>query len=608
MFEPRSFEQILTDMIAYVMANTELTDFSVGSVIRTLLEASALEDDEQYFQMVQLLDAFSILTASGAELDRRLADYNIFRLPERPAVVPVVFFNRNLVTDQLAVDASALALSVVLFSTSRFPTTGYPYTVRIAEGTARVQDLTVTGNNTTTGTLTVSTALASAVYVGDRVTLLDPASSYTIPVGTLLRTAPTSTQGSRTFATAEPATISPANYYSNEVLARAQQPGTASNVGSGRISQFQGTAPFPGCGVQNTQKASSGRDRQTDEEFREFGLNKLQSLSRGTSLAIRTGVVGVEDPVTRQVVVSANLIEDFVLDEVIVYVDDGTGLDPSVANFPADSLLASVTAGVNTSITLNDASDWPTSGTLVIVDTVNGSETKDFADRTTNTIAFSSAVTFTHPASSIVYLVEKVSTGAETGQRRFKLRHAPVVRGTLRILVSSGTAVVELEEFTDFRINKGTGEFQIVDDNGLDSGTAVYATYSYYTNIIAEAQRVLEGDLNNPTTYPGIKAAGIFLSVEAPVIKRITVRVSITASTGFSEVSLVDSVASNIEAYVNSRKIGEDIIRSKIIDVAHNVRGVADIVVITPTSNITVLDNELPVAVDSSGNSLVTVT
>jgi uncharacterized phage protein gp47/JayE len=607
MFEPRSFEQILTDMIAYMMANTELTDFSVGSVIRTILEAAALEDDEQYFQMVQLLDAFSILTASGADLDRRLADYNIFRLPERPAVVPVKFFNRNLVTDQLAVDAAALAGSVVLFSTSRFPTTGYPYTVRIAEGTARVQDLTVTNNNTTTGTLTVSTPLDAAMFVGDRVTLVDSSSSYTIAIGTIIRTAPTATQSSRTYATVEPATIIPGNYYSNEVLARAQQAGTSSNVGTGRISQFQGSAPFPGCGVQNTQKASSGRDRETDEEFRERGLNKLQSLARGTPLAIKTGVIGVEDPVTRQVVVSANLIEDFVLDEVIVYVDDGTGLDPAVANFPADSTSASVTAGVNTSVILNDASDWPSSGKIFLLDTVNGSEVKSFENRTTNTISFSSAVTFSHPASTLVYLVEEVSAGAETGQRRFKLRHAPVVRGTLRIFVSDGTSYTELEEFTDFRVNKGTGEFQIVDDNGLDEGTTVYATYSYYTNIIAEAQRVLEGDLDNPEAYPGIKAAGIMLSVEAPVIKRITVRASITAAAGFSEASLVDSVAANIEAYINSKKIGEDIIRSKIIDVAHNVRGVADIVVITPTNNITVLDNELPVAYDSSGNSLVTV-
>ena len=51
-FQPRSFPQILAEMIAYVQSNTVVSDFNVGSVARTLLEAAALEDDEQYFQMV----------------------------------------------------------------------------------------------------------------------------------------------------------------------------------------------------------------------------------------------------------------------------------------------------------------------------------------------------------------------------------------------------------------------------------------------------------------------------------------------------------------------------------------------------------------------------
>jgi hypothetical protein len=57
-------------MIAYVQTRTAISDFNVGSVIRTVLEAAALEDDEQYFQMVQLLDLFSFMSAAGEDLDR----------------------------------------------------------------------------------------------------------------------------------------------------------------------------------------------------------------------------------------------------------------------------------------------------------------------------------------------------------------------------------------------------------------------------------------------------------------------------------------------------------------------------------------------------------
>jgi hypothetical protein len=60
-FVARTYEQILSDMIAYMQSRTSISDYNVGSVIRTILEAAALEDDEQYFQMVQLLDMFSAM-------------------------------------------------------------------------------------------------------------------------------------------------------------------------------------------------------------------------------------------------------------------------------------------------------------------------------------------------------------------------------------------------------------------------------------------------------------------------------------------------------------------------------------------------------------------
>ena len=59
-FRRRVFTEILQDMIDHVLLNTPLTDFRIGSVIRTLLEAAALEDDEAYFQMAQLLRDFSV--------------------------------------------------------------------------------------------------------------------------------------------------------------------------------------------------------------------------------------------------------------------------------------------------------------------------------------------------------------------------------------------------------------------------------------------------------------------------------------------------------------------------------------------------------------------
>ena len=37
-FTPRSAEEILNDMVNYLTLNTKITDFNVGSAIRTILE------------------------------------------------------------------------------------------------------------------------------------------------------------------------------------------------------------------------------------------------------------------------------------------------------------------------------------------------------------------------------------------------------------------------------------------------------------------------------------------------------------------------------------------------------------------------------------------
>lgn len=607
-FTVRTFEQILTDMISYVQSNTVLSDFTVGSVIRTVLEAAAYEDDEQYFQMVQLLDTFSITSAVGQDLDDRLQDYNIIRLQAAPATARLRFFDGYLITNQLSLDAVVGSLSIQVFSSSLFPGS-FPYNVRIGEGTGRVQDVTVTANNTSTGTLTLSTPLISDVFVGDRVSFVNSsAQPKVITTGTLVQVAPTVGNPPRVFSTQEPGAILPGNYYSNEVLARATTNGVASNVGATQIAQFFTNPPFPGLGVTNTEAAGGGRGRESDNELRTRGINQIQSLSRGTPLAIRSGALGVTDTATGQRVVSTSLVEDFVAKEITLYIDDGTGLVPDIQNIPEDSLATAVTAGAGT-VLLTSADAFPTSGFIFIeVDgTGNPAELVEYTNKVDDTLTLLSPLTQNHDINTIINYVDIIETNSEPGRRRFSLTNFPVVRSTDRIFIQSGTTWTELQPETDYILNRGTGEFQITNLGGVASGSVVVANYDYYTNLIKATQTVLEGDPNNPVNYPGFKAAGIFLNVEAPALRRITVIASITAQRGFSELDIAPQVVERISSYIRSLGVGEDVIRSKIIDVAFNVPGLKDIIVSFPTANIVILDNELPVPFDVNGTSTVSV-
>lgn len=607
-FVARTFEQILSDMINYVQANTIISDFTVGSVARTILEAAAFEDDEQYYQMIQLLDAFSIISASGQDLDDRLADYNLVRRNPTQATSRVRIANKNLVTNQVAFDATIGATSITLFTTSAFPTT-YPYAIRLGEGANRTQDVQVIGNNTGNAVLTLATPLLYESRIGDRCSLVDVTKPVlNVNLGTSIQVPPTVGNPARIFSTQETASILTGNYLSNEILVRANDAGAAGNVGSNRISQFVANPPFSGAIIASSQPAGGGRDRETDTAFRTRALGQLQSLSRGTPAALKSGALDVRDPATGKRVTSANIIEDFEAREVNLYIDDGTGLVPTVQHLGQTSLASAFLSGSST-ITVADSSGFPSSGQLLIeIDpTANAAEFVEYTFLSNNIFTLTAPTTTNHDSGAIVNFVEVVTSGAESGQRRFSLNNFPVVRFSQKLFINPGTGWFLAAPEVDYKLNRGTGEFQIIDATGVAQNARIVASYDYYTNLIAQVQKVLEGDSNNPTSFPGLKAAGIFLNVEAPVLRRISVRASISVEKGYTESDVAPLVVERIENYIRTLGIGEDVILSKLVDVAHNVTGLRDINIQIPSDNITILENELPVPFGSNNASLIQV-
>lgn len=606
-FTPRSFNTILVDMIAYVQSRTEITDFTIGSSVRTILEAAALEDDEQYFQMVQLLDIFSYTTAAGENLDRRLADFNIVRTAAQTAFGLVTFTNGNLITDLSAQDVVSGNISLRVFDSTPFPVTGFPYTIRIAEATTRVQDRDVLALDTATNTFTLSAGLLSDVEVGDRIALVDGASSQNIPISQNIQSPPTTSEDSQIYRTTEIATIPAGNYNSNAVNILATNSGPNGNTGASRVTQFVGGAPFTGAGVFNSSAISGGSSQETDEALRARAVDKLQSLSRGTVLSLKAESVGITDPATGQRVISSNVLEDFaaVPDEVIVYIDDGTGFTPDVVSFAQST---AVGVSTTTTLTVDDATSFPSSG-FVFVETSPDTVLMEYVSVAADVLTLASDPGIYTVGGELVRRVNVVSSGTEDGQRRFGLRNPPVVRSTDLVWVKEPLELgwTLLVSNVDYVINKGTGEFTIIDLAGLGLNTEVISAYSYYTNLVAETQKVLEGSASDSVNYPGVKAAGVFLTVEAPSSKRITVVLSITADITFVETDLAPLVQAAVEDYIRSLKIGEDVIRSKITDVSHDIQGVKSVTVTEPSSDIIVLENQLPTPFDTAGDSLVTV-
>lgn len=608
-FVPRTLNVILDDMVNYVRANTELTDFEVGSVIRTILEAAAIEDDEQYFQMVQLLDAFSIFTAEEEDLDDRAAEFNIIRLTEKPAVGNVIVQDGNLITNNLAFDVLSGAVTIVLDSSDSFPTSGFPYVIRIGEGTTSVEDVTVSANDTGTDTLTVS-SLSNNHSIGSIVSFVSGAADINISAGMQVQTSATGTEVAIQFISTETGIIINGNLNSTPISVQASLPGPEGNVGVGRVREFTASPPFDGALVTNVEQFSGGRNVETDSEFRDRIRDTIQSLTRGTPLALKEAALGVADPVTGQRVSTANVLEDFVNDEVIVYVDDGTGFVPDQTVLATSSLDAvpSPNPGAGT-LSVTDTDDFTDEG-FIIVSPENPTQIElleyESLNRTTNNIILTTTTTNSHDSGDEVVQVEVLSDSTDAGDNFFKTSKFPVVRNSQRLWVDTGSGFVLQTENTDYLINKGDGQIQLT-GSGLPANSVVVINYTYYTGLIFQVQRIINGDPDDEVTFPGFKSAGQEVLVETPVIRRITVRVSISAAPGFEESDLAPLVQEQIETYISSLGINQDVILAEIYERSMSVQGMFNMIIQQPTADISIGEDELPVPFDANGNSLVTV-
>jgi hypothetical protein len=409
------------------------------------------------------------------------------------------------------------------------------------------------------------------------------------------------------FTTINKATVVAGNYESNLVYAKANETGSFGNIGAGQISQFAGAAPFTGAGVTNPANSYGGRDRETDTQFVDRLKLRLQTLGRGTPLALEGGVLGIEDTTTGQRVVSANLVEDFINNEHKLYIDDGTGFSPTLVTM-ATSTLSGGLSGGETFITVANVTYFPSGGKILVLSaSPANSEILEFSSKvvSTNRLVLSGTVANTHLSGERVLLVD-VLDPAEEGQNFFRFTKYPIQALTYEVYDNSSGVYALRVAGSDYFLNRTNGEVQF-SGSGLPSGALVVGNYTYYTGLIALVQKVLNGDKKDSISYPGLVAGGVIVHVDTPIIRQVPVTFSVSTLPGYDETEIRNSVKLAVEVYIDSLGIGENVILAKIIEKIMNVDGVANTYVITPTSDVIVLENELPRSFDSNGNSLVSV-
>jgi hypothetical protein len=110
---------------------------------------------------------------------------------------------------------------------------------------------------------------------------------------------------------------------------------------------------------------------------------------------------------------------------------------------------------------------------------------------------------------------------------------------------------------------------------GLDS-------YRYNIGLIAEANRIIYGDPRDPTTYPGVGAAGADIYVREPLTRRIQVSIVVRINTGVPFAAIVEQVRTNVSSLINSNPIGQPIAISAIVSTVNSIPGVRAVAISSP--------------------------
>jgi len=347
-FVPRVFEEIQGENVANILAVTPLTDVNFGSVWTTMLEAAAQEDDEQYFQMLEIIRGFSLDTTTGEDLDNRAFEFGLERLDAAVATSIVTLGDTALQKVSTNVfsgepGSAAGTSSINGDNSTGFPTTG---SIIVGRGTPNVETVAYTSitNNVNFVTFNLSGAFAND-HGTDETIILSQIGDRVIVAGTVVLVPASDINPQIEFTLDAVATILDGEEIVENVSVSASAAGAASNVPIGSIIEFD-SLPFSTATVTNPNRVTNGRDEETDQELRDRIKETIQSLSRGTPTAVSTGVLNVISETDNKRVVSSSLIEPTTPSEVVkLFIDDGTGFIPTFANIGFETVVALATGG-----------------------------------------------------------------------------------------------------------------------------------------------------------------------------------------------------------------------------------------------------------------------
>jgi uncharacterized phage protein gp47/JayE len=343
---PKSFEQLQSDMLSAYAAKQGINDFNVGSAITDFFAVVALATARSSGDVFQILRDFSVDRASGDALKRLATENRVKLITAKPSTGSVTVIDTSFTKMSTKVYAGTNppnigSVLIRVSDASMFPASGAIY---IGRGTPNVEGPIPYDSITPTGgyyVLNLSTATAKFHNVGEAV-ILSQGGNRSIPANAIVISPSSGASPDIQFQVTVAAVILDGETSVDSVQVSALTPGASGNVPRGAIKQFS-SPPFNGATVTNPLPFTTGRDSETDDELRIRIKRAIASTGLGTATAIKAAVIGATPSDEQATIVSDEIVSD--TNGATLYIDDGTGYEAKTAGVGLESIVDSALGG-----------------------------------------------------------------------------------------------------------------------------------------------------------------------------------------------------------------------------------------------------------------------
>ncbi len=351
----KSERQIQAEILSRLISQLGLTDINPGSVNDVLTQAIAQQDFALYYQIAQVSRLVDIDSLTGDDLDNKAFEYGLTRRqPEKTKGTITIFRPDGFVkvsTTFYAGSAAPIAddteIDVNDASNALISTSG---TLILGRDTNNEEEVTYSAapiDNTTFWRFTLDNPLTKDHSIEETV-ILKQGNDEIILAGTVVVVPATGVSNEIRFETDNDVVLQSGEDRIEDVEITAVEAGSTSNISVGAIdgeSAFP-SAPFAGARAKNEIKFTTGQDLEEDDALRDRIKNYIQGITRAVKQAILNAIVGLVDPETAKRVVSASIVLPVdVAGDVKIYIDDGTGFEPSFESRGFETILAQSTGG-----------------------------------------------------------------------------------------------------------------------------------------------------------------------------------------------------------------------------------------------------------------------